>query len=229
MVPAQIIQRVFFIRCGTQSGTAFTIDEGGREYLVTAKHVLSEFSNDVNVDVYSNGSWISLQAKLVGHANDGIDVSVLSTQRAMTPPNLHVINSQSGLTYGGDAYFLGFPFGMVGPLAVGHDRFPLPFVKKAIISQFWKEILYLDGYNNPGFSGGPVCFKRPSSSEWCIAAVVSGYRNDLTSGNVVLNGLNTGLLAVQNSGIIISYDIAQAILVARSNPIGFPIDKSFSK
>ena len=40
MVTRNVIQRVFKIRRGESQGTAFTIDRAGRQYFVTARHVI---------------------------------------------------------------------------------------------------------------------------------------------------------------------------------------------
>src|SRR6266446_2755114 len=34
---------------------------------------------------------------------------------------------------------------------------------------------YLNGFNNPGFSGGPVAFYDYKSNQWAIVAVISGF------------------------------------------------------
>jgi hypothetical protein len=65
----------------------------------------------------------------------------------------------------------------------------LPFVKKAIISAYdvvnGINIWYLDGINNPGFSGGPVVFNRHGSTDWHVAAVVSAYRSSRSASPAV--------------------------------------------
>ena len=39
MITANVIYRVFRLKVGLETGTAFTIEEEDREYLVTARHV----------------------------------------------------------------------------------------------------------------------------------------------------------------------------------------------
>ena len=39
MMTANVFRRTFFIRHRELTGTAFTIDQGGRQYLVTAAHI----------------------------------------------------------------------------------------------------------------------------------------------------------------------------------------------
>ena len=68
------------------------------------------------------------------------------------------------MIYGQEVFFAGFPFGenlFTTSTQTVNGLFPMPFVKKGIISAEATEngatILYLDGHNNPGFSGGPIC------------------------------------------------------------------------
>ena len=54
------------------------------------------------------------------------------------------------------------------------------FVKRASVSAVPKtkngaHYFYLNGFNNPGFSGGPVAFYDYKSNQWAIVAVISGF------------------------------------------------------
>ena len=72
-----------------------------------------------------------------------------------------------------------------------------------------------DGHNNPGFSGGPVCYKSMDTPDGAmsIAAVISGYRFEKQD---VLDesGQPTGNYVKSNTGIIFAYDIREAVRVA---------------
>ena len=57
MIPANAIHRVFRIRFGDWSGTAFTNDVENREYLVTARHVVDGMSDSDELMVFPNGDW----------------------------------------------------------------------------------------------------------------------------------------------------------------------------
>ncbi|KKL64453.1 hypothetical protein LCGC14_2164910, partial [marine sediment metagenome] len=41
MVTANVIHRVFRLKVGQQAGTAFAMEEDGKEYLITARHIAS--------------------------------------------------------------------------------------------------------------------------------------------------------------------------------------------
>ena len=44
MITSNFIHRIFRIKCGEFMGTGFTIDVDGKQYVVTAKHVVNGFS-----------------------------------------------------------------------------------------------------------------------------------------------------------------------------------------
>ena len=108
-------------------------------------------------------------------------------------------------------YFLGFPDGL-------HSYYPsgeyAAFVKRGTASAVDSTnaesiILYVDGFNNPGFSGGPVAFLDKKNNQWKIAAVVSGYRSENAKIKIGRNYTNTNVLV--NSGILIAYSIQHAL------------------
>jgi hypothetical protein len=88
-----------------------------------------------------------------------------------------------------------------------------PLVKRATLSAIQPEedvtILYLDGFNNPGFSGGPVVFYPPGSNMLHVAGVISGYRIDPLE---VVDEERPDWRAVveANSGIIVAHGIGHA-------------------
>ena len=90
-----------------------------------------------------------------------------------------------------------------------NNGFPIPFIKKAIISSFITDAsdvtrIYLDGHNNPGFSGGPVVISNNndgSDNQMRIIGVVSSYLNDIK----VLKTKTGNYNITENSGIVLSY------------------------
>ena len=110
-----------------------------------------------------------------------------------------------------------------------------PFVKKATVSAFCekdRQVIFLDGYNNPGFSGAPVIFKESEEAKnsFHVAAVVSAYR---AAKEPIVAGSEKGVMSIDmgdgkrqqmevylNTGIVISYGISHALDAIRENPIG---------
>ena len=70
-------------------------------------------------------------------------------------------------------------------------------------------VLYIDGFNNPGFSGGPIVFENLNSHTLEIIGVVKGYKED--TAKVLVNGKHLDTELLVNSGILIGYSIEHAL------------------
>lgn len=226
MITAEVIHRVFHIRYGTGTGTAFAADIDGKQYIITARHIVETIVDLAEIEMHYMQRWRPTPVKLVGHAEGETDISVLTTDRVLTPKNLHLGLGTERLTYGQDMFFLGFPYGMMGGHEMQNWGYPLPFVKRASLATMPGEdrLAYLDGMNNPGFSGGPVVFQPPREWYFKVGYVVSGYRYE--PGNIFnAAGLPYDeLIARHNSGLVVAHDVWSAVEIARSNPIGIPLD-----
>ena len=126
---------------------------------------------------------------------------------------------------GQDLYFLGFPYGQSTDHGNLLNNFPFPFVKKAILSAITGgnqgvSLLFLDGHNNPGFSGGPIVFSSQDKKEYKVAGVISGFNT--IEEPVLIGGKLTVMTWMYNTRIIIGYDIKYAVEAIPSNPIGYP-------
>ena len=119
MITANFIHRTFRIKCGSSVGTGFTVDVDGKQYLVTARHVVKAFGMTVGLEVFGNGVWTPVAASLVAHGADGVDVSDLAPTAPMSPPGLPVVTGSNGVAYGQDVYFLGFPYGVLSQVIFG--------------------------------------------------------------------------------------------------------------
>jgi hypothetical protein len=225
MITSNVIQRTFHINYLGSSGTCFTVDIDNKQYLITAKHIVSKIHDKDVIKLFHEGSWKDLNVYLVGHGHGEIDISVLKADIQLSPTHSLEPTSE-GIIYGQDVFFLGFPYGMKGEVGEMNSNFPLPFVKKAIISsiQFKTnglEILFLDGCNNPGFSGGPVVYKQNGINDYKVASVISGFR---FNNEPIYHGKTEVDLTYQyNTGIIISYGINYATEIIKKNPIGYDV------
>jgi hypothetical protein len=224
LVSANVLQRTFNIAYGDSAGTAFTVDHAGRRYLVTADHVVSGIQDADTVQVLHDGVWRELAVRLVGRTEEPGDIAVLSLEVRLSADHLLPATS-AGLFVGQDVFLVGFPFGLSTEAGAVNANFPVPFVKRGILSVFARQgdyqIHYLDGHNNPGFSGGPVVFRPQWSNEFRVSSVISGYRLD--SEPVYRGDLSTDLLVRYNTGIVISFNILHAVELIERNPIGFDL------
>lgn len=222
VITANVIYRVFRLKVGSKTGTAFAIEEGRKEYLVTARHIAQSLQGDCQIDIFKDRGWSPLQVTVVGHAPGDVDISVLAPSERLTPTRrLPLPASSEGLTYGQDAYFLGFPYG-ISDMFLEETGHPLPLVKRATVSTLFGKPYLLDGHNNPGFSDGPVVFCPPGSNEFQVAAVVRGYRSARANVRDQQNR-DTEFHLIENTGIIVAYDVSEAVAMIRADPIGLPL------
>lgn len=228
MITTNVYVRVFRIRVGDGEGTAFAIDVDGRQYLVSAKHVVSGVSGHAVIGIFHERSWNDLNVTLVGHAPGEIDVSVLASPDVQLSPAYALPPKSNGLVFAQDVYFLGFPYGLHTDTGETNRHFPLAFVKRALVSgntgpQSGARIWYLDGINNPGFSGGPVVWKEVGKQEWNVLGVISGFR--YTREPVFAGDQPTPLEYQYNTGIIVAYGIEHALDLISANAIGRTLDE----
>lgn len=222
-VTANILRRTFRIRYNGNTGTCFTIDFQGRRYLVTARHIVDSIRNDTFVNISHKREWLSLRVQLVGHGAGNIDVTVLAP-RQLFGQSYPLKTTTAGLVLAEDIYFLGFPYGLsINVETTLNDGFPLPLVKKAVVSAFESGDgpFLLDGHNNPGFSGGPVT-RRGTTEEQTVIGVVSGYQYDRHKVRDE-HGDETMYTYDTNTGIIVAHDIGHALAIIEKNPIGIPV------
>ena len=178
MVTTNALQRTLFIRQGDSIGTAFTVDRGGRQYIVTARHVAASGGA---VEIRHDQQWKLAEVDLVAVGDGQLDVTVLDPGRPLTPD--HPLEPcGGGLTLGQQVAFLGFPFGWDAGGADLNNGFPLPFLKAGVVSgilfrsasQDAVSRIYVDAHGNPGFSGGPLVFNEPGKpNEHKVAGVIS--------------------------------------------------------
>lgn len=209
MITANIIHRILRVVYGNSRGTAFAIDARNREYLVTASHVVPDLVGTGHIGVHTRNGFDDVKVRLVGRSSPELDTAVLEAERTFVPTGLPAEATTKGLAYGQDVYFLGFPYDFLGSVTLTEGGFPLPFVKKATLSCFDKDILLLDGHNNPGFSGGPVVFAEPGSQVLKIAGLISGYR--FAPEPVYVGEEETKLTYRHNTGIIVAPAIREAV------------------
>lgn len=240
MINANVMTRTFHIQNGDKTGTAFTIDHEGRQYLVTAAHVVEGIGSGGILRVFHGKQWKTLQVELVGTGPGDVDVAVLAC-RLRLGENLPLEASAGGLMPGQTVHFLGFPFGWDGGGEYANSDFPFAFIKAGVLSAITTGAaraegvrIYIDGHNNEGFSGGPVVFvpagQPPSkANNFKVAGVVSGYPRLLKpivdgDGQPIARADNEPALYFQeNPGFVVAFDIRHAIDLIEANPIGLEL------
>jgi S1-C subfamily serine protease len=206
-ITANSLRRTFLIRSGpSHAGTGFTVDVSGHQFLVTAKHVLRQGASTGEIEVFHSSQWKTVPVQPIGVSDDTFDAIALKLPFELSPtfpltPSHELILSQ-------DLYFLGFPFGLFTDQTL-NKGFPVPFVKKATLSAFGGtpafQMLFLDGINNPGFSGGPIISLQKGWRNPLVVGVISAYRYN--EQPVYLNDQQLTLKTRENTGIIIGCQI----------------------
>jgi S1-C subfamily serine protease len=161
-VPIEILERTFEIQASqTATGTAFAIDHNGKVYLVTARHVAAELPMGSSIlHIRHSGDWQDLHvARKILPASPDVDIAVFEIDEKPTQP-FSIREATGGVTFGQQVWFLGYPHGLRTQDQKGKS---FPFIKKGVMSAIDSTnpdsvILYIDAFNNPGFSGGPILF-----------------------------------------------------------------------
>ncbi len=233
---ANILHRVFKIRLivndngeniDVSGGAMFVIDVDSRQYLVTARHIAERIDSRVQVQVWHNMEWNSIPVRIVGHGGGDVDVSVLDSSISLVPTEYRFPApiGLDGIILGQEMMFLGFPTGYDVLTTASLDTgFPIPLVKYARLSPMPGQNypMWLDGHNNEGFSGSPLCFTRDGESDVRVAGVLSAYQQ-IPKPVFTQDGYETGLFHQENMGLALAWDIQHCIDIINQNPIGLEL------
>lgn len=236
-VTGNVLSRVFQIKVGGYTGTAFVVDYQGSHYFVTAQHMVAPVGDEAKIDLRaaedskwrSDSDWHTFNFKVLHGTSPCADVAVLVP---LEPKSIDAAPLPSDYDYamGQEAYFLGYPFGLFTDF--GGKPFSIPIIKHAYVSatvgcgaiypgQSNKDqLILLDGINNHGFSGGPVVAPNAYAllgalREQSVVGVISAYKyEDLP---ISIDGKNNPRESGSaNSGIIIAIPISQALSLIKT-------------
>ena len=231
-MPVEILRQTFQVRTEAGTGTAFTVEMDGRQYIVTAQHVIGSMAPDVLDMQTSSAGWRQVPVMAVGMAGRPVDVAVMATDsvlgsRSSVPVGVGTVS------YGQAVRFLGYPFGLDFTPIPGVRTAPLPFIKAGILSalrplpnEAGLLVLFVDAAGNPGFSGGPLVLPLRSTAKgdsiaWHIAGVVtSGVTHRVPLKDV--SGAVVGFVNV-DAGILRATSIDAVTRMIRANPAGYPL------
>jgi S1-C subfamily serine protease len=220
-VPVEILQRTMLVKVGSTTGTAFVIDHGGKMYLVTARHLMAGLPTEgAVIQINQQNQWRDYHTtRTLFPSSADVDIAVLETAEKVPTPYGVTIGKTAGITLGQQVWFLGFPYGLATKFGKGGVRpdmenSAVPFIKRGTMSAIDGSdpnavVIYIDGFNNPGFSGGPVLYWNYAAHTYEILGVVMGYRED--SAKVLVNGQHVDTNVLVNTGILVAYSIQHAI------------------
>ena len=206
-LPVNYIQKTFQFVYNDEQATSFLIEYKKENYFVTAKHIFKKNEETAIFKIKQNNglfNGVYLSGKVYYDKNPNVDIAVIKPNSFKYIAALSV--DTSTIIMGDSGYFLGFPYGLSSSdKKLINDGFPIPLVKKAVFSGSYSFngllTIYLDGHNNPGFSGGPIIFKdrREPNSNFHIIGVISGYYPQSNK----LKSINGDVEYFENSGIIL--------------------------
>ena len=227
MITANVYNRVFFIRAD-QYGTAFVIDHEGKQYLVTAKHLLAH--DQKSIRFFFDRKWVELPVTLIGLSAGEIDVAVFRCEVLLCPNRFPLSPTSKDMVIGQDVYFVGYPYKMWTDAGDAMAGRPCPFIKKgtlssAFISDDGVARIYIDAINNEGFSGGPIVFQPPGKNEFQIAGVVSKFKIEFEKV-IDLEGDHTEMTVAYNTGFLVGFDISNAIEIIKKKPDGLLVPQT---
>jgi hypothetical protein len=196
MPTSNVLTRVLMIQSQYYRGTVFSIDVDGREYWITAKHILTGAihppygtvkAEKVNLKILNpvaaGEQWIEREFEIIDTGADIDEVVLVSTSPLLSTALPSVQTTSDSVGIGADCSFVGFPFGGGWRANFGGGQSSwMPFTKHCTVSALQAEpqkIWVLDGLNNAGFSGGPVLIRTGLDQR--IFAVVSGYITEPTA------------------------------------------------
>jgi hypothetical protein len=84
-VTSNVLRRVLLIRAGASAGTAFTLEVDGKQYIVTARHVVAALHSQDTIHYRRGDNWVPLNVTILQHpVSSQIDVAVLVPRQQIT-------------------------------------------------------------------------------------------------------------------------------------------------
>ncbi len=226
MITGDVLIRVLLIRCGPNTGAAFTYDIGDAQYVITAWHVVNSIVASAPIEVYRNETWELAGLELLGRFEP--DIAVFTTTSRFPHDLPCPPLSSTGVVYAQTGFILGYPLTLKG--GAPPTGYPIPLVRRCALSWIGSEkqnavtLFILDGLATPGFSGGPFVF-RPAErvdAPFQIGGVVLGFFPEVLPVDIraVPRDQDPSLTVSANSGLTVCVaieDVVHWIKVATGN------------
>jgi hypothetical protein len=174
------MQSVFCIEYCGQRGTAFAYHDEWGTYVITAKHVLEHAAPGDRIGFRTTDETFFASIKDIAFGGAYVDVAAFSSDD-LDIAGLIKIEGTPKILLGQRLIFLGYPHGLTS-LFPSPNPIPSPLARSAYFSGLMtygdSEIMVLDGFNNPGYSGGPVWANSPDAGGPLLVGLISGYRRE---------------------------------------------------
>ena len=218
----RIVSRSLWLRTGGDIGTAFAANRAGKQYVVTAGHVVRSPVERPWVDLNSSNGWRSVRLCPV-FRSDHVDVAVFACDTELSP-SLSLPLTSDGLGSGQAVYFSGAPSGP--ELAACRRRVFSTATVEAIKKDLAGEsVLLLEGYAKPGSSGAPVVWRDSRTGVLGICGVLTGAwaAPPAPATGRPMGGFGRGIIPVRAPAFIKCVDIAHVVEAIEENPNGLPV------
>lgn len=210
VITTNTLTRLFILNVGDEFGSGFTVEVNGKQYLITARHVMNKDPEATSIKILRNQKWETLSVRSIVVNPKTVDIAVLSLSQQISP--VFPINvGYKGDVLSEQVFFLGYPLLLSIDGRTLNSGFPLPLVRHGILASMPTndgEPFLVDGMNNPGMSGGPVV-RVSNGNEPTIIGVISGYKIDQSP--VYQQNQITDSYVKGNSGLVVAYPIDYAI------------------
>jgi trypsin-like peptidase len=191
-VTFNVYYRVLMIQTTNGQGTGFTLDVDGRQYLITAKHMVAGLHAEDTIkiskyDASRQPKWVDFKMKIF-KCDDPVDIAVLVPRSQLTVSMSMEPVLGGGPVFGQDVFFVGFPSMFMKVMETTFEMTsPFGYIKRAVVSGVSVEKrggtlatqYVLDGHNIGGFSGSPVVYRPNGNGDLVVVAVISGFKPDL--------------------------------------------------
>jgi hypothetical protein len=221
-VPKEILQRTIYVKVPGGTATAFEYDFNGTRYLITARHVVAGLpATGATIEIWRANQWLNLRTvKTIFPSSSSVDIAVLETLEKVPVPFPITAPSanESAVTFGQRVWYLGYPLNGLGFRSLSKDVtapiVTVPLIKSGTLSAIDASdsdaiVLYFDGFENPGFAGGPIIDWNSDKKAYRIIGVVQGYGGE--NAKVMIKGQQVDASVLASSGIVIGYSIEHAI------------------
>lgn len=222
---------VIRINFNQQIGSATLLRLFDKTYVCTAAHVISGAHVGDNLGVELNSGWAYSQVEEIHLSSTGLDVAFIALSE-ISEGGLPKDRLDQSIVIGQPVMYCGYPLNMstnIPGLGLSH---PVPLFRQGLvsgrISESGIELFLVDGFNNAGFSGGPIFKNGERAGEPKLFAIVSGFKFDAPSP--VLKRLPNGEFETAgdywvrpNSGFVISIGINDALKSCFGEEAGLPV------
>lgn len=195
--------RVFRIRTSAGVASCFLFHTDKGSLFISAQHCLKGSRPGDKIFFQRNGKWIKTEITNIAFDGNRNDSCAFTTSGGVEPSPA---TKWGGKTIFGEKHlFFGFPLGLECNANI--DGFPIPLCRTAHFSGVVEingvTVVVLDGFNNSGYSGGPVFH---ASGPFELTGIISGYHYDsnypVYKKNESGNQIDTGQFVKPNSGLI---------------------------